>query len=41
MRENKAITLVALVITIILAEVGIGFAINGNGIFDKAKQVNF
>ena len=42
MNNNKAITLIALVITIIilliLAGVTIGFAMSGNGLFDKAKQ---
>ena len=41
-KENKAITLIALVVTIIilliLAGVTVGFAINGTGLFDKAKQ---
>ena len=41
MKRNKGITLIALVITIIilliLAGVTIGLAMNGNGLFDKAK----
>lgn len=43
LKENqKGITLIALVVTIIilliLAGVAIGFAVNGSGLFDKAKQ---
>ena len=41
-KNQKGITLVALVSTIIilliLSGVAIGFAVNGNGVFDKAKQ---
>lgn len=41
LKNNKAITLISLVVTIIilliLAGVTIGFAINGTGLFDKAK----
>lgn len=41
LKENKAITLIALVVTIIilliLAGVTVGFAMNGTGLFEKAK----